>query len=163
MAIEFSTFKKEVEAAGFTAIDCGKYHWRIKGGLYEVNWYPRSKRKTIYINGLGANYRPTEGDLAAAVRAASEHPDVKPPERRTKRKGSYKSLKRRLFKKSGLCFWCSLALTAETATIDHKIPLARGGSNAQDNTVLACEPCNREKGHGIWEKKDGQTIKLKSE
>ena len=50
-------------------------------------------------------------------------------------------------------------MTLETATVDHVIPLARGGSNADDNLVLACDPCNKEKGHEVWTKeevKDGR-------
>ena len=35
----------------------------------------------------------------------------------------------------------------DAATRDHKISLARGGSNHASNIVLACLSCNRSKGH----------------
>lgn len=45
------------------------------------------------------------------------------------------------------CYYCNkyLAFRPRSATIDHKIPLSKGGTNDADNTVLACETCNRDK------------------
>ncbi len=50
-----------------------------------------------------------------------------------------------------ICHYCWIPLAnAESpgtgmATIDHKIPLSRGGSNRLENLVLCCEKCNVEK------------------
>lgn len=41
------------------------------------------------------------------------------------------------------CWWCSKAIT--DYHIDHRIPLAKGGSNAPDNLCLACPQCNHSK------------------
>jgi hypothetical protein len=58
----------------------------------------------------------------------------------TKRRRTKKD---RLIKRHGLtCCWCSEALTSETATIEHLIPLSQGGSNHISNLRLACYPCN---------------------
>jgi 5-methylcytosine-specific restriction endonuclease McrA len=55
--------------------------------------------------------------------------------------------KARLFELSGgKCFWCRVPLTYEDATIDHVVARGRGGSNALENLVLACEPCNQTRG-----------------
>lgn len=45
------------------------------------------------------------------------------------------------------CGYCrtSSAITGETNTIDHIIPLARGGSSEEDNLWVACRRCNRDK------------------
>ena len=40
---------------------------------------------------------------------------------------------------------CLLALISEMS-IDHKIPLARGGGHRLDNLELICKPCNEKKG-----------------
>lgn len=44
-----------------------------------------------------------------------------------------------------LCYLCGRELTLQTATIDHVIPLSRGGSHTPDNVKLACKPCNSRK------------------
>jgi 5-methylcytosine-specific restriction endonuclease McrA len=53
------------------------------------------------------------------------------------------------------CFYCSIRLTIsevtgsphpEEATIDHFIPLSRGGARGWSNRVLSCKPCNGGKG-----------------
>lgn len=43
------------------------------------------------------------------------------------------------------CYWCSCHM-GDTATVDHYIPLAKGGSNGADNIVMACPSCNYSKG-----------------
>lgn len=52
-----------------------------------------------------------------------------------------------LFKRDGNhCVYCNVTLSHKTATIDHVIPLAKGGSRKSfSNLLLCCEPCNREK------------------
>ncbi len=44
------------------------------------------------------------------------------------------------------CVYCGSALDLEFATIDHVLPLAKGGAHAPGNLVVACAPCNRMKG-----------------
>lgn len=49
------------------------------------------------------------------------------------------------------CWWCHTPFaTPEDATIDHLIPVARGGTYAATNTVLACSSCNQARGHRRW-------------
>lgn len=50
-----------------------------------------------------------------------------------------------------LCFWCNRDISGGAHTIDHYIPLARGGSNYAANIVLACAPCNSSKGNKMPE------------
>lgn len=47
---------------------------------------------------------------------------------------------------AGRCFYCLTDLTLQTTTIDHFVPLARGGRNGLDNLVAACGACNNRKG-----------------
>jgi 5-methylcytosine-specific restriction endonuclease McrA len=46
------------------------------------------------------------------------------------------------------CEWCGLEFAAplSEATLDHVVPLARGGTNKRKNLVLACRPCNEQRG-----------------
>lgn len=51
----------------------------------------------------------------------------------------------KLSEQCNYCFWCSDDME-DKPTIDHFIPLARGGSNCPDNIVMACSWCNCSKG-----------------
>jgi len=44
------------------------------------------------------------------------------------------------------CQYCGRALPRGELTIDHIIPRSRGGKSTWTNVVLACSPCNLEKG-----------------
>ena len=53
-------------------------------------------------------------------------------------------------RQQGSCHYCGCALTkaprfTNSATVDHVVPLSRGGSNSPDNLVIACMDCNRRK------------------
>ena len=41
--------------------------------------------------------------------------------------------------------FCAACGTAQNLTIDHIIPLAKGGKNTLDNLQMLCESCNTEK------------------
>jgi HNH endonuclease len=47
---------------------------------------------------------------------------------------------------SDRCLYCRRLLTPKNFTIDHRIPIARGGSFYLDNLALCCKPCNYQKG-----------------
>lgn len=48
------------------------------------------------------------------------------------------------------CWWCSCKLT--TYHVDHRIPLAKGGTNGPENIVASCGPCNQKKNAKMpWE------------
>jgi len=52
---------------------------------------------------------------------------------------------------AGRCWWCSKTLKAGYH-VDHRIPIAKGGSNDRSNIVIACAPCNRAKSAKMpWE------------
>jgi 5-methylcytosine-specific restriction protein A len=45
----------------------------------------------------------------------------------------------------GLCHYCEKKFFAKELTMDHVVPLARGGTSTQGNIVPACRECNRDK------------------
>jgi len=45
----------------------------------------------------------------------------------------------------GICHHCSGKFKATELTMDHLIPLARGGTSAKGNIVCSCRPCNQTK------------------
>lgn len=44
------------------------------------------------------------------------------------------------------CHYCDVKLWATDATVDHKMPASRGGSNETENLVACCRWCNNAKG-----------------
>ena len=54
----------------------------------------------------------------------------------------------------GLCHFCQQSVGADKLTMDHLVPLARGGKSTRGNVVPACQTCNRQKKLGT----PGETI-----
>ena len=45
----------------------------------------------------------------------------------------------------GVCHWCGNSFPPEELTMDHVIPIARGGKASRNNVVPACKECNSKK------------------
>lgn len=45
----------------------------------------------------------------------------------------------------GLCHYCGKKTAFKDITMDHLIPLARGGRSTRDNLVPSCKKCNNKK------------------
>ena len=45
----------------------------------------------------------------------------------------------------GLCYYCGENFSKEELTMDHKLPLSRGGTNSRGNVVVCCKTCNSQK------------------
>lgn len=46
---------------------------------------------------------------------------------------------------SGACYYCDRKVGFSNLTMDHVIPLARGGRSTKDNLVPSCRECNTRK------------------
>ena len=46
---------------------------------------------------------------------------------------------------NGLCHYCGKKFPPGQLTMDHVVPLARGGTSSRGNIVPACRACNRDK------------------
>lgn len=51
--------------------------------------------------------------------------------------------KRRL--QRGICAYCEQPFPAKELTMDHVVPVARGGRSTKGNVVPCCKPCNNQK------------------
>ena len=47
---------------------------------------------------------------------------------------------------SGLCYYCGKKFAPKELTLDHIVPVARGGTTTPGNVVAACRACNKNKG-----------------
>lgn len=55
----------------------------------------------------------------------------------------------------GACDYCGGKFKPSALTMDHVVPLVRGGRSVRNNLVTACRPCNQRKKNKLlmeWEK-----------
>ena len=55
---------------------------------------------------------------------------------------------------AGVCYYCRGKFKPEELTMDHLVPLARGGKSEKANLVPACKDCNSKKKYSLpfeWE------------
>src|ERR1043165_5828917 len=131
--------RAEAEKRGVQYIERPNGHIQLKGPLL-VNYYPDSKTKTAYVAGT------TSGAVKKHVtpQQALEMCIVPPTcagekDSRGKRNGRQRRAKMLL--KITNCFWCKRPLTLDNSTIEHIIPLSRGGLDNPNNRTLACAKC----------------------
>ena len=132
----FDQFKAEAKLRNLEAIQCSPIHWQLRGGVYLVNYYPTTKK--VYIAGSKDG---THGGFEKAFRAA-----FRPPLRhrgdRISRKPTYREDKKVLLARNPHCMHCGRHLTSRIATIEHIVPISRGGADHPNNWGLACLECN---------------------
>ena len=46
---------------------------------------------------------------------------------------------------AGICYYCGKKFKPADLTMDHLVPVVRGGKSAQGNCVPACKECNNKK------------------
>lgn len=134
--------------SGVEYIDKGNGHIQLKGALL-VNYYPNSKSKSAYIAGTKRASKQVTPE--EAIKMCFQLPvaigEI------VKRKGnSTRPLRAKMLSKGiTQCYWCKTPLTLDTSTLEHIIPLARGGLDNANNRTLACDPCNQERGSNMPE------------
>lgn len=60
-------------------------------------------------------------------------------------KHSADDIERLLKKQEFRCYWCFSDISNGRCSVDHYIPLIKGGSNGSENIVMACRSCNSRK------------------
>lgn len=85
--------------------------------------------------------------------------DTKPIKQQRYGSGVHKALGLAKHTTDGMCFYCRELLTKENATIDHYVPLSKGGEDREWNFRPSCTICNALKSDmqpttGIWRKDD---------
>ena len=119
------------------------YYWENKDQINEAT-RQRRQEDTVYADQL----RTREREYSATIEGATKRRSYKcrkpestvnlyPPEESTVKK----------LLEAKHCFYCGCSLNtepyhAQQHTIDHKISVARGGTNECSNLVAACRSCN---------------------
>lgn len=137
--MKFHEFKNCVGQKGLTAIDHGGGHWQVMGNGKLVNWYPFSKKTTLY------NATDKKTIMFARLQdVLEEFETIKKQDRIQLR-----AIKKIMHRKNNACYLCQKVLTLDESTVDHVIPLDKGGTNYIDNLRIACLDCNRDKANHI--------------
>ncbi len=72
-----------------------------------------------------------------------------PPEQLAREKAKARALRQSQWWKrrrsSGRCHYCGRRFPPRELTLDHVVPLARGGRSVRSNVVPACRDCNAKK------------------
>jgi 5-methylcytosine-specific restriction endonuclease McrA len=56
----------------------------------------------------------------------------------------------------GVCHWCENTVSPDELTMDHIVPISRGGKSSKGNVVPSCKTCNSKKKYFLpmeWENK----------
>ena len=101
-----------------------------KRNAYDRRWRAENKDKVLA-------YRKTEVYKAARVRVSHSRRS------RVSERIDRASWENRLDYYGGKCVYCN---TENDITIEHRIPISRGGTNLPANLVPACKSCNCKKG-----------------
>lgn len=134
---------KKIESYGLKMKQCNEHHWQIGSAEFFINYYPSTG--TVYVNGMQKGMRLT---LDEALDLARDANAVLPAARGAKRQQNTHH-KDRIYRYNNQCALCKAFMHYEDASVDHIIPLSRGGSNRFDNLQLAHKWCNREKGNDV--------------
>ena len=85
----------------------------------------------------------------AKSRKKSKESDGPSPESIKREKEKAKFLKASVWWQNqlekGECHYCAQTFEKKDLTMDHIVPLSRGGKSTKGNVVVACKPCNSDK------------------
>jgi 5-methylcytosine-specific restriction endonuclease McrA len=153
-----ATKRKIIEAASAKGLEVrfrgvAGSHVQILGPLL-TNYYPDAKRRSAYV--AGTTRRVNNVTPEQAVEMALKAPKIASPDRKAARHYSRKhrdSAVAHLRRRDGdKCKWCKELMVFRgeigpmSATIEHIIPLNRGGLDNLNNMALAHKKCNNERG-----------------
>lgn len=148
---------------GARVIHRGNGHFQIVGPLL-INYYPFSKKQSAYVDATTRGIHPATP--AQAVAMAFEAPPIAEADRKAERgnAGRYQRWKRRQWK-AGVreCHWCKKPMNRVGGhplytTVDHRVPLHRGGLDNPSNWVMAHAKCNQDRGHDMPELAQPPTV-----
>ncbi len=135
-------------------------HIQITGGPLLVNYYPDAKKRSAYV--AGTTQRKNNVTPEEAVEMALKPPVLRPNQRKDSRWLSGKTNAKRRIASSlrdrygDNCHWCKEPMVFSgdgplRATIEHVIPLDRGGLDNENNMRLAHKKCNNQRGNNMPE------------
>lgn len=108
----------------------------------QAHWRPEYERRKLEVN--NANWHRWRVDKPETYKAGYHATYVR---RRTQSELTDVTAAtiREIRHTTKQCHYCATPLVYETVTIDHVIPLSKGGAHMRGNLVGCCQPCNSRK------------------
>ena len=128
-----------------TEIKCKPWHIQFVGKV-TVNFYP-SKNKA-YVNGMHKSFPCSR---RKAIRIADDPSLIEFRKvKKDKRHNNMRKMRQKLYDRGVTkCFVCGKHMNFEETTLEHIIPLSKGGANREDNYSLSHDRCNVGKGDSL--------------
>lgn len=125
---------------------CNEFHIQLRA-LYIVNVYEGKSKYYVSGANLSSYFSKAKPMHLINVALGKNETAVSP---KTKREKISAGTKRNLWQKSKDCFFCKRRIESfSEASIEHVIPLGKGGSNRMNNLALSHEKCNHERGNSM--------------
>lgn len=105
------------------------------------SWYEDNRALTIKRARQWAKDNPEQNKLLCRVKEARRRARI----RDSKGNHTRLDIERQLNGQKHRCWWCNRSLKKINWHVDHREPIALGGSNGPENIVIACAPCNSSK------------------
>ena len=149
--LEIEQMEREAAKHNLSIRVLNNHHVQIQGGLLLVNYYPNSKNRTAYVGQTKKGVKhvtPNQAIQMALTQPALTNDKAK------RKQNRFKWKTKRLMKQPNCC-WCDKPMHLDDktdplyATIEHIVPLVRGGLENYNNIKLACKKCNEERGHDM--------------
>ena len=144
---EWKRVADHLEPKGFTVRPCAVGHVQVRGTEYVVNAHKKDDGSwTLFVNGMHKGRSIDASRLLAVLEDAARGGIAAAPLRKTGRaiRGGRRT-RLRMWRKDRRCYYCKRELALAETTLDHRIPLAKGGADRPDNFVLSCRECNANK------------------
>ena len=154
MSDPVTQLKRAAKKHGLVVVKLSHHHYQIKGGPLLINYYPYSKQRSVYVGGTKTGFKNV------TPKCAVEMAFKPPPYHACKAKRSCSStnkVRRNKLWDKGVreCHWCHDPFhSIHQATLEHIVPLARGGLDNMNNLTLACRRCNNGRGSDMPELKN---------
>lgn len=140
---------KAAEKEGLSVVERGAGHFQIRDGVLLVNYYPFSRRRSAYIEGMVKAHHYVTPEQAVQLALSPRGIPIK-----QKRRKTYVNIKMRLYRDSDVCYRCGKPIIVfGDATLEHKVPLSQGGLDNINNMALSHEQCNKNAGNNMPDKR----------
>lgn len=124
-----------------------KSPWHIQFiGKVTVNFYPTKNK--AYVNGMHKSFHCSR---KKAIKIADNPEMIEFREvKKDKRKNNNYKMRKRLYDRGIVnCYVCGEFMKFPETSLEHIIPLSKGGANREDNYSLSHIDCNNKRGDSI--------------